>query len=86
MSLGSWAHEPAWRGGREGGRRVWAHGLQWGSGGVSRGILGLRSRGSRQARGIYAASACEVRECFEMVDAVGWRTVKRRKRRGPGAG
>ncbi len=35
-------------------------------------------------RGIHAASVCEVRGCLERVDALCWRTVKRRERRGRG--
>ena len=39
-----------------------------------------------KARGIHAASVGEVRGFFEKVDAVGWWTLKRRERRGPGGG
>ena len=49
--------------------------------------MGVRSwMCEAKARGIYAASVCEVRGWLEKVDAVGWRTVKRRERRGPGVG
>jgi len=50
--------------------------------GVGRGVGG----GGRKARGIYAASMCEVRVSLEGVDALGRRTMKRRERRGPGGG
>jgi len=39
-----------------------------------------------KARGIHAASACEVGGSLERVDALGWRMLKRRERRGPGFG
>jgi len=40
----------------------------------------------REARGIDAASVCDVRGGLEKVDALGWRKVKRRERRGPEVG
>ena len=45
--------------------------------------MGGEGGGAAGARGIYAASVCDVRGCLEKLDAMGWRTLKRRERRGP---
>ena len=51
-----------------------------------RAIGGAGWRLQAKERGIHAASVGEVRGFFEKVDAVGWWTLKRRERRGPGGG